>query len=94
MYKISLHNRVIKTIKNLPPKHQIQIKKYILDFQQEPNPHDSKTLKGFTKYKRADCGEYRIIYKIDESDQIIYIILIGKRNGDEVYQKLIRITPK
>jgi mRNA interferase RelE/StbE len=88
---ISLEKKVIKFIKNLPPKHQLQVKKYILSFQETPIPHDSKKLKGYEPYRRGDCGEYRIIYRIDEETQTVYIILVGKRNGGEVYKFLNNI---
>ena len=90
-YQISLEKRVIKFIKNLPPKHQAQVKKYILSFQETPIPHDSKILKGYEPYRRGDCGEYRIIYRIDEDAKNVYVILVGKRNGGEVYKFLNNI---
>jgi hypothetical protein len=31
---------------------------------------------------RKDVGEYRIIYRFD--DAIVYVLLIGKRNDDDV----------
>lgn len=91
LYQISLEKKVIKFIKNLPPKHQFQIKKYILSFQETPTPHDSQTLKGYSPYRRGDCGEYRIIYRIDANTQTVYIIIVGKRNGGEVYKFLNNI---
>jgi mRNA interferase RelE/StbE len=32
----------------------------------------------------VDCGEYRIIYRLD--DDVLRIALIGKRNDDQVYE--------
>ena len=90
-YQISLEKRVIKFIKNLPPKHQSQVKKYILSFKETPIPHDSKILKGYEPYRREDCGEYRIIYRLDEDSKTVYVILVGKRNGGEVYRFLNNI---
>lgn len=90
-YQISLEKRVIKFIKNLPPKHQSQIKNYILNFQETPIPHDSKILKGYESYRRGDCGEYRVIYRLDEDAKTVYVILVGKRNGGEVYKFLNNI---
>ena len=90
-YQISLEKRVIKFIKNLPPKHQSQVKKYILSFQETPIPHDSKILKGYEPYRRGDCGEYRIIYRLDEDAKTVYVILVGKINGGEVYKFLKNI---
>ena len=45
-------------------------------------------LKGYPYY-RADVGEYRIIYEIEESI-LLLVILIGKRNDGDVYKKLSR----
>lgn len=57
-------------------------------FQEEPRPRDSKILKDYEPYRRCDCGEYRIIYGIEEATKTVYTILVGKRNGGEVYQQL------
>lgn len=91
MYKIILDKRAIKAIKKFPLKHQRQIKKYILSFQNEPIPHDSETLKGYNPYRRCDCGEYRILYRLDTQTETVYILLVGKRNGDEVYKHLKKL---
>lgn len=45
-------------------------------------------LKGYD-LRRADVGEYRLIYSV-ESD-VLRIFVIGKRNDDEVYKKLRRL---
>ena len=39
-------------------------------------------------YRRTDIGEYRIIYKT--SGDTLQIILVGKRNDDEIYDSLTR----
>jgi len=88
LYSLILEKRVIKFIKTLPPKHQSQVKKYILGLGQTPVPHDSQMLKNYEPYRRGDSGEYRIVYRVDESIKTIYIILVGKRNGGEVYKTL------
>ena len=93
MYQIILDKRVIKFIQTLPPKHQKQLKNYILSFQEDPKPHDSQTLKDYEPYRRGDCGEYRIVYRLAEQTQAVHVILVGKRNGGEVYQRLKNLLP-
>jgi mRNA interferase RelE/StbE len=39
---------------------------------------------------RTDSGEYRIIYRVEEDE--LHVALIGKRNDDEVYRLLRRMT--
>jgi len=38
----------------------------------------------------VDCGEYRIIYYVD--GEVLRVPLIGKRNDDEVYKRLQRLS--
>ena len=45
----------------------------------------------YEPYRRGDCGEYRIIYRLDEDAKTVYVILVGKRNGGEVYKFLNNI---
>jgi mRNA-degrading endonuclease RelE of RelBE toxin-antitoxin system len=48
----------------------------------------AKLNKGYPDLYRKDVGEYRIIYKFD--DETVYVLLIGKRNDDDVYKRLTR----
>ncbi|MBT4876174.1 MAG: type II toxin-antitoxin system RelE/ParE family toxin, partial [Desulfobacula sp.] len=54
----------------------------------DPEPHDSKELKGYP-YRGTDIGEYRIIYRLEEN--VLKIVLVGKRNDSEVYKKMTRL---
>ena len=91
MYTIILDKRVIKIIQSLPPKHQGQVKKYILSFQDDPKPPDSETLKRYEPYRRGDGGEYRVVYRLDAKTETVYVLLVGKRNGGEVYRQLKKL---
>lgn len=53
----------------------------------EPQGHDSKPLVG-AAYGRVDRGEYRVID--DWTPDTVRIVLIGKRNDDEVYRRMKR----
>ena len=59
----------------------------MLSLMVNATPADYSQLKG-SLYCRVDSGEYRIIYYFDADT--VYVDLIGKRNGDEVYDKLRR----
>ncbi len=87
MKDLDFAKKVHKYISTLVPKHQKQIIKSILLLQDNVSPQDSKKLKG-SDYYRIDSGEYRIVY--DWNDTTIFILVVGKRNDDEVYKKLGR----
>ena len=87
MLRVNLSRQSAKFIKKLIAKHARQVAAKITELRNNPYPQDSIKLKGYA-YHRADIGEYRIVYQVEES--VLEILLIGKRNDDEVYKKLKR----
>ena len=76
-------------VEKMQPKHAKQVLLKILALCTDPKPPDSIHLKGSAEgYRRADSGEYRIIYRI--KGDALEIHLIGKRNDDEVYRQFSR----
>ena len=71
----------------IPKNLQIRIKKSIeLRLLQNPASSGEPLRKSLKGYKKIRVGDYRIIYRIEKSD--ILIFKIGHRK--EVYQKTIR----
>ena len=85
MRKLVLNKAVLKGLDELPAKQYRQVVSAILDLLAEPCPHYSKALEG-TPYRRLALGEYRVVYRADE--ELIHLIVAGKRNDDEVYRSL------
>ncbi len=77
----------IKYLQGLDAKQYKQVASKMLSLLANVTPGDYSQLKG-SAYYRVDSGEYRIIYYFDADT--VYVDLIGKRNGDEVYDKLKR----
>lgn len=73
----------------LPPKQKSQVGRRISALAENPYASDTRELHGLAPFRRADIGEYRIIYRV--SGKTLYIFLVGKRNDDEVYRKLKRM---
>lgn len=88
MRRIEVAKRAEKFLRQLPPKHGRQLAAKLRQLAVDPEPQDSKRLQGYP-YLRADSGEYRIIYKHDEAE--LRVVIIGKRNDDEVYRRLQRL---
>lgn len=89
MLKIDLSKRAQKFLQQLPPKQVRQLTTKILELRTHPEPIDSSKLKGYEHYRRADFGEYRIVYFV--RDEVLMIVLVGKRNDDEIYRQLKRL---
>jgi mRNA interferase RelE/StbE len=77
-----------KFIDRIPQKHARQILEKIEALRVNPEPGDSSPLRG-APYRRADAGEYRIIYRFE--DTTLFVVPVGKRNDDDVYRQLKRL---
>lgn len=74
-----------KALAGLDAKQYRQVGSAIFGLLNNPAPHDSRPMKGAQHGEcRVDVGEYRIIYSVS-GDQI-EVLVIGKRNDDEVYK--------
>src|SRR4030042_1584051 len=86
MLRLRLSRDAGSFITTREPKHQRRIAARIQTLRDDPIPTDSKMLRGADReYRRADIGEYRIIYRVE--DDTLYVAAIGKRNDDEVYRR-------
>ncbi len=91
MAKLDGLQTVLDFLKGLQPKIAAQIAKKVLSLNVDPLPNDSKQFIGYPGYYRVDSGEYRIVYNFNPDEDLVEIILVGKRNDDEVYKKLERL---
>lgn len=85
MLKLLVSKKAQKFLDTLPPKQFRQIVKKVFSLMENPRPHDTKEMIGYPFF-RNDVGEYRIIYDIQADT--LRLILVGKRNDDEVYRQL------
>lgn len=85
MLKLNITKQAVRFFHTLPPKQYRQVFNKILALMEDPEPPDSASLTGYP-YKRADIGEYRIIYRVEED--CLNVALVGKRNDDEIYRQL------
>ena len=72
----------------LPPKRKGQVGRRINALAENPYASDTRELAGFAPLRRADIGEYRIIYRFSQA--MVFVTLLGKRKDDEVYRKFKR----
>jgi mRNA interferase RelE/StbE len=75
MYKILLHNKAAKEYKKLNDKSIARISKAIDTLKENPfYGKDIKRLRGELKGKyRLRVGEYRIVYRVEEKEEIVIL---------------------
>ena len=88
MYKLTMEKKVIQFVTRLQSKQYKQVVNKILSLQENPRPQDCKQLEGYKGGYRVDQGEYRILYTIDEVEQLVTVWRVGLRNDSRVYRGL------
>jgi len=84
-YRLEIKSSAVKEIKKLPKRDLKKVLAKIGALSENPRPHDSVKLSGEEKY-RIRCGDYRIVYTIEDQVLVIYIVKVGHRR--EVYREL------
>jgi mRNA interferase RelE/StbE len=89
MLKIEISKRAAKFLVKLQSKQAHQLGTKIQELRSNLEPPDSLLSKGFAPLRRADAGEYRTIYWVE--NDTLKIALVGKRNDSEIYKQLKRL---
>ena len=82
-YRIEISKRVRKDFRQIPKKDAERILLEIQKLADEPQPDQSKKLKGEDLY-RIRIGVYRVIYEIIDDRLIISVVKVGHRK--EIYR--------
>ena len=82
-YRIEIKKSAAKEIEHLPRKDMQVVLERIESLSENPRPHDCKKLSAQEKY-RIRCGNYRILYSIEDDILIVFIVKVGHRK--DVYR--------
>lgn len=85
MYQIELRRRAQRALDRLPKTDFQAVIEAIKELAQTPRPRGVEKVKN-TGLWRIRQGDYRIIYAIDDNQQIIIIVRVGHRR--EIYRSL------
>jgi len=85
MYKIELRRRAQRALDRLSETDFQAVVKAMKDLAQTPRPRGIEKVK-VTGLWRIRQGDYRIIYAIDDNQQLVTIVRIGHRR--EIYRSL------
>ena len=87
-YKLKFLPSALKEWKKLAPPIQQQLRKKLRERLQQPHV-EADRLRGFShtyKIKLRAAG-YRLAYEANDDEVIVYVITIGRRERNLVYQK-------
>ena len=88
-YRIKIQPSAKRQLKKIPQIVQTLIGGLIDLLGENPRPRGCKKLKGKRNLYRVKCGDYRVIYTIEDDVLLVTVIRVGYRSVS--YQKLGRL---
>ena len=85
MYKVELRRRAQRALDRLPGTDFQAVIEAIKELAQSPRPRGVEKVKS-TGLWRIRKGDYRIIYAIDDNQQVVTVVRVGHRR--EIYRSL------
>lgn len=91
-YNITLAPRASKSIRKLPKHTQNKVIDSIESLTTNPRPYGVKKLNLDFDCYRIRCGDYRIVYEIDDGELVVLVLDAGDRKDiySKRYKSLIR----
>ena len=85
-YRIQTGSSFERETRRLPRQHLRRIAKCIRDLSADPYPPQHVVLSGAHGVCLVRVGDYRVIYQVLESEKVVKIARVGKR--DDAYKAL------
>jgi mRNA interferase RelE/StbE len=83
-YRVTLTVTAVKERKRIDPVVRKRIDQALISLQSEPRPSGVKKLSGLFQDWRVRVGDYRILYQIDDDQQLVTVWRIAHRR--DVYR--------
>jgi len=87
-YRVEIEREVRKEIRRLPGNFRQRALRALKGLRREPRPHDSEELdlgkteiqlQSRTELRRIRMGAWRIVYFIEEDDNLVSVLAVRKR---------------
>jgi mRNA interferase RelE/StbE len=84
-YEIHIDDRAFGDLKRVDKGDLEKIDASILALKDDPRPRGCKQLAGYPGIFRVRCGDYRIIYRVEEGKLLVLVVYVGHRR--DVYKR-------
>ena len=93
-YSLEFHPLALKEWKKLAPSIQQQFKKKLQQRLANPRVPASKLSGQTDAYKiKLRTIDYRLVYTVKDDVVVVYVLAVGKRENNKVYESLVSRQP-
>jgi mRNA interferase RelE/StbE len=90
-YEIRIAPAAIRQLRKLPSSVQSRVISCFESLSENPRPPGVEKLSQYPRFWRVRCGEYRIVYCIDDKTRIVVALIV--RHRKDAYRDLDKLDP-
>ncbi|HII67023.1 MAG TPA: type II toxin-antitoxin system RelE/ParE family toxin [Thermococcaceae archaeon] len=79
MFEVIFTKKAAKRVQNLENSHKNKLKEIIITLRENPFSYPYKKIKGEENIYRIRIGKFRILYEVDEKNNLIIIFKVERR---------------
>jgi mRNA interferase RelE/StbE len=87
-YRIRIATTADREIRRRPGHVRQQVRRAIQALAQEPRPSDAKELREKSGFYRLRLDDWRIVFRVDDENQVVRILWVPLKTGPETYENL------
>ncbi len=87
-YRLRVTTVAEKEINRLPGNFRQRVRRLVRSLADNPRPVAAKELRNLPDRYRIRLNGWRIIYRVDEEDQIVLILTVRRKTGPETYENI------
>jgi mRNA interferase RelE/StbE len=90
-YEVRVAPTAVRQLKKLPQKVQEKVVKCVDALSLNPRPHGVEKLSQDPRLWRVRCGEYRVIYWINDEAKVVVALIV--RHRKDAYRDIDKLDP-
>ena len=87
-YRIRIATTADREIRRLPGHVRQRARRAIQELAQEARPGDAEELREKSGFYRLRLDGWRIVYRVDDENQVVRILRVRVKTGPETYENL------
>lgn len=90
-YSLAFRAEALREWQKLDPNLQMHFKKKLIQRLEQPRVVGAKLQGHPDRYKiKLRAAGYRLVYEVNDGELIILVIVVGKRDKDWVYERMVK----
>jgi mRNA interferase RelE/StbE len=87
-YQIDYSDEARRNLRTVPGNYRQRVRRVIESLADNPRPPQAKELRHNPNGYRISLGRWRLVYRVSDEEQLVFIAAIRQKRGPETYDDI------